>query len=226
MHRPGDCPGSGDFARFFPAGNFSGSSGPGIHPEFFLELHSGFWAERIVGETVVKPIPVRKELSGFSGNTGSSGFVCVRVEVREHEPALYRPDSRFHVRKFSRKILSIRYPLGRKSFLFHLTHYLPIDMAEENIYRLIQARKDEIARVAREYGASRIRIFGSVARHTADNGSDIDFLVDLAPDRTLFDLGGLAYDLEQLLGRPVDVCTVPLLREPIRTRVIEEAIPL
>lgn len=124
------------------------------------------------------------------------------------------------------KILSIRYPLGRKSFLFHLTHYLPIDMAEENIYRLIQARKDEIARVAREYGASRIRIFGSVARHTADNGSDIDFLVDLAPDRTLFDLGGLAYDLEQLLGRPVDVCTVPLLREPIRTRVIEEAIPL
>ncbi|MFZ1902294.1 MAG: nucleotidyltransferase domain-containing protein, partial [Methanoregula sp.] len=60
----------------------------------------------------------------------------------------------------------------------------------------------------------------------ADEKSDIDFLVELEPGRTLFDLGGLAYDLEKLLGRPVDVCTLPLLREQIRTRVVLEAVPL
>ncbi|MEN6610555.1 MAG: nucleotidyltransferase family protein [Methanoregulaceae archaeon] len=99
-------------------------------------------------------------------------------------------------------------------------------MAEEDIYQQIQARKDEIDRLAKSYGASHIRIFGSVARHTADAGSDIDFLVDLAPERTLFDLGGLAYDLSLLLGRNVDVCTLSLLREPIRARVLAEAVPL
>lgn len=99
-------------------------------------------------------------------------------------------------------------------------------MAEPDIYQLIQAKRDEINRLAQKYGASHIRIFGSVARHTADEKSDIDFLVELEPGRTLFDLGGLAYDLEKLLGRPVDVCTVHLLREQIRTRVVSEAVPL
>ena len=63
--------------------------------------------------------------------------------------------------------------------------------------------------LSKKYGAFHIRIFGSVARHAADEKSDIDFLVELEPGRTLFDLGGLAYDLEKLLGRPVDVCTLP-----------------
>ena len=99
-------------------------------------------------------------------------------------------------------------------------------MPDPDIYRLIQSKKEEINRIAREYGASHIRIFGSVARHNADEKSDIDFLVEMEPGRTLFDLGGLAYDLEKLLGRHVDVCTVPLLREPIRSRVLAEAVPL
>jgi hypothetical protein len=99
-------------------------------------------------------------------------------------------------------------------------------MTQSDIYQGIHARKAEITRLAARYGASHIRIFGSVARHTADEMSDIDFLVELAPGRTLFDLGGFAYDLEKLLGKPVDVCTVHILREPVRSRVIAEAIPL
>lgn len=99
-------------------------------------------------------------------------------------------------------------------------------MAKPDIYQLIQDKREEITRIAGKYGASHIRIFGSVARQTADEKSDIDFLVELAPGKTLFDLGGFAYDLEKLLGRPVDVCTVPLLREPIRSRVVLEAVPL
>jgi len=99
-------------------------------------------------------------------------------------------------------------------------------MAQPDIKQIIHAKKEEILRLAGKYGASQIRIFGSVARDTADEKSDIDFLVELEPGRTLFDLGGFAYNLEKLLGRPVDVCTVPLLREPIRSRVVLEAVPL
>jgi hypothetical protein len=91
---------------------------------------------------------------------------------------------------------------------------------------LLAQNKDEIREICRRYGASNIRIFGSVARHTADEASDIDFLVDLDPGRTLFDLGGLAYDLGHLLGRPVDVATPGLLRARIRSRIVREAVPL
>jgi len=99
-------------------------------------------------------------------------------------------------------------------------------MSETNIYQLISAKKAEISALAVSYGASNIRIFGSVARHTADEKSDIDLLVELEPGRTLFDLGGLTHDLEELLGRHVDVCTAPLLRKQVRARVISEAVPL
>lgn len=99
-------------------------------------------------------------------------------------------------------------------------------MPQPDIYQVIHAKKAEITLLAAKYSASRIRIFGSVARHTADEKSDIDFLVELAPKRTLFDLGGFANDLEKPPGKPVDVCTVPLLCEPVRSRVVAEAIPL
>lgn len=99
-------------------------------------------------------------------------------------------------------------------------------MPEPDIYHHVASKKWEIAALAARYGASHIRIFGSVARHTADEGSDIDFLVELEPGRTLFDLGGLSYDLEQLLGKHVDVCTVSLLREQVRNRILAEAVPL
>ena len=91
---------------------------------------------------------------------------------------------------------------------------------------LLARNRDRIQEICRKHGASNIRIFGSVARHTAGEASDIDFLVDLDPGRTLFDLGGLAYDLGMLLGRPVDVATPGLLRAKIRSRIVREAVPL
>src|SRR5208337_2904470 len=99
-------------------------------------------------------------------------------------------------------------------------------MTQPDIYQMVQSKKEEISHLAEKYGASHIRIFGSVARHTADERSDIDFLVELEPGRTLFDLGGLSYDLEHLLGKHVDVCTVSLLRDQVRNRILAEAIPL
>jgi predicted nucleotidyltransferase len=94
------------------------------------------------------------------------------------------------------------------------------------IERLLKDKRDEILRVAAHYGAHNVRIFGSVARHEADECSDIDLVVDLEPGRSLFDLGGLQYDLEQLLGRPVDVLTERGLKSRLRDRVLREAIGL
>ena len=87
-------------------------------------------------------------------------------------------------------------------------------------------KRDEILRVAANRGARNVRVFGSVARGESDAKSDIDFLVDLEPDRSLFDLSGLLLDLQSVLQAEVDVVTERGLRERIRDRVLREAVPL
>ncbi|MEO8954935.1 MAG: nucleotidyltransferase family protein [Ktedonobacteraceae bacterium] len=91
---------------------------------------------------------------------------------------------------------------------------------------LLQEKREDILRVASKRGASNVRVFGSVARGESDSKSDIDLLVDMEPGRSLFDLGGLLMDLQDLLGHKVDVVTERGLRERIRERVLKEAIPL
>lgn len=90
----------------------------------------------------------------------------------------------------------------------------------------LQTRREEILRVAQKYGAFNVRVFGSVARGEADAESDIDFLVDMEPGRSLFDMGGLLTDLQTMPGRAVDVVTEKGLRERIRERVLREAVAL
>jgi predicted nucleotidyltransferase len=94
------------------------------------------------------------------------------------------------------------------------------------IPEIIVSRKEQILALAAKYGASDVRVFGSVARGTADEKSDVDFLVNLAPGRSLFDLGGLLYELQKLLGCNVDVITPDGLRPRIRERVLKEAVPI
>jgi uncharacterized protein len=85
---------------------------------------------------------------------------------------------------------------------------------------------EEILRLARRRGASNIRVFGSLARGESDERSDVDFLVDLEPGRSLLDLGGLQRDLEKLLAMGVDVVSSRGLRERVRERVLQDAVPL
>jgi uncharacterized protein len=86
--------------------------------------------------------------------------------------------------------------------------------------RILQEKRQQILAIARKYGAHNVRIFGSVARGEARPDSDIDFLVELEPGRSLFDLGGLVYELQELLGVDVDVVTEKGLKARIRDRVI------
>ena len=91
---------------------------------------------------------------------------------------------------------------------------------------LRSTRRESILQIAARRGARNVRVFGSVARGQSDEMSDIDFLVELEPGRTLFDLSGLLADLEVLLEKHVDVVTDKGLRPRVRDRVLAEAIPL
>lgn len=90
----------------------------------------------------------------------------------------------------------------------------------------LRAKREEILRLCARYGARNPRVFGSVARGQADEHSDVDFLVEMEPGRSLLDLGGLQYELERLLDRRVDVVTERGLKARIRDRVLAEAVPL
>ncbi len=99
-------------------------------------------------------------------------------------------------------------------------------MASIRVERLLRERREAILQLAAKRGARNVRVFGSVARGEARPDSDVDFLVDMEPGRSLLDLGGLLVELEALLGCPVDVVTEKGLKDRIRAQVLEEAVPL
>jgi predicted nucleotidyltransferase len=90
----------------------------------------------------------------------------------------------------------------------------------------LRSRREEILEIARRYGASQVRVFGSVARGEANAESDIDFLVKFEPTRSLIDQALLKQDLEALLERPVDVVSENGINPLLRNRILSEAIPL
>lgn len=89
--------------------------------------------------------------------------------------------------------------------------------------QLLQEKREEILRITAEHGAHNVRVFGSAARRDAGEGSDIDLLVEFEPGRTLLDPAALVADLEELLGRKVDVVTESGLYWLLRRRILKEA---
>jgi hypothetical protein len=91
---------------------------------------------------------------------------------------------------------------------------------------LLKEKREDILRIAAKHGARNVRVFGSVVRGESRPDSDVDFLVDMEPGRTLLDMGGLLMDLRDALGQEVDVVTERGLKTRIRERVLKEAMPL
>lgn len=91
---------------------------------------------------------------------------------------------------------------------------------------LLKEKRGEILSIAARHGARNLRVFGSVARGEATQESDIDFLVELEPGRSLMDHAALILELEEILGCKVDIVTERGLRPRIRDRVLRDAVPL
>jgi predicted nucleotidyltransferase len=94
------------------------------------------------------------------------------------------------------------------------------------IDKLLEEKRAEIKEIAGRYGVTNIRVFGSMARGDATTSSDVDLLVDLGEHSSLLDRIALIQELEDLLGRKVDLVTRKSLHWYIRDKVLKEAVPL
>ncbi len=94
------------------------------------------------------------------------------------------------------------------------------------IEEVLRERRDEIYRIAMQHGVTQLRVFGSVARGESGADSDVDLLVRLDPGRSLLDIIAIKQDLEDLLGRKVDVVTEASISPYIRDQVLREAVSL
>src|SRR5687767_1913245 len=99
-------------------------------------------------------------------------------------------------------------------------------MSPMNSLEKVRQKRDVILRVAAQFGAHRVRIFGSVARGEAGPESDVDILVEMERGRSLLDLVGLEQDLHDLLGCRVDVVVEGGINPLIAERILKEAVAL
>ena len=95
-----------------------------------------------------------------------------------------------------------------------------------DLKRHLREKRDEILVIAARHGARNVRVFGSVARGEDNPDSDVDFLIDVGSTTSSWFPAGLILDLEEVLGRRVEVVTAKALNPYIRDRVLREAIPL
>lgn len=88
----------------------------------------------------------------------------------------------------------------------------------------ISTKRKEILQITRQYGVVSIKLFGSVSKNKHNSESDIDFLVEFEEDRSLFDLISLKDELEDLLGKSVDLVTKESIHWQLRDQIINEAL--
>jgi predicted nucleotidyltransferase len=98
-------------------------------------------------------------------------------------------------------------------------------MPSAAVQSMLTSRRAEILGITSCYGIRNVRVFGSFARGEGRPDSDIDLLVDLDPGRSLLDLIAAKQDLEDLLGRTVDVITARSLSSYVRDSVLSDAVP-
>ena len=101
-----------------------------------------------------------------------------------------------------------------------------IDM--KRLSPIVEQHREEIVRIAKEYGFINVRIFGSMARGEDTPESDIDMVVDLDPERTKKGLITLRFpdEVKKLTNREVQFTTEDSLHPSLKDKILEECIPL
>jgi predicted nucleotidyltransferase len=94
------------------------------------------------------------------------------------------------------------------------------------IDRILVEKREEILRIAAKHGVGRIRVFGSAARGESRSESDLDLLVEVTGPTTPWFPGGLVAELEEFLGRRVDIVESDAIRESLRRQILQDAVPL
>ena len=91
------------------------------------------------------------------------------------------------------------------------------------VLEALRSHRRAILEAAARHGTRNVRVFGSTVRGDAGPKSDVDFLVDVEPGRSLLDVIALEQDLEELLGRRVEVLTDGGLNPYLQDRILTEA---
>ena len=91
---------------------------------------------------------------------------------------------------------------------------------------VLRLHRVAIREAAGQFRSANPRVFGSAAHGADEEGSDLDILVDALPGATLFDLGALQAELEDLLGVPVDLLTPGDLPPKLREAILADALPI
>jgi predicted nucleotidyltransferase len=90
----------------------------------------------------------------------------------------------------------------------------------------LRSQRETILAIARRHGVTSVKVFGSFARGEARDDSDLDLLVKTGGQTSAFFPGGLLADLEEALGRRVDIVEEAGLHRLLRDRILSEAAPL
>ncbi len=99
-------------------------------------------------------------------------------------------------------------------------------MADLTVGDTIREKREAIIRIAARHGATEVRLIGSVARGEARPDSDVDLLVTWSEGASLLDQAALMLELENLLGRKVDIASDGWVKPSIREPVYRDAIAL
>jgi uncharacterized protein len=90
----------------------------------------------------------------------------------------------------------------------------------------LEKQREAILRIAAKHGARNVRVFRSSVHGAPTKDSDVDLLVDHDGDRSLLDQVGLQQELEELLGRRVDIVVEGGISPYLEGRILAEAVPL
>lgn len=91
---------------------------------------------------------------------------------------------------------------------------------------LLQKHRAQVLDIAMRHHVQNIRVFGSASKGEDTASSDLDLLVEPTQHTSSFDIGGIQFEVSELLGIPVDVLTPLAIPADWRDRVLKEAVPL